>query len=327
MKRLLWIIPLVLVTVILAVILYVKFALPNVGPAPDISVEITPERLERGEYLANSVMGCIDCHSMRDMSKFSGPLNGTPYAGGGEEFTEELGAPGDFYAPNLTPHHLGDWTDGEIYRAMTAGVSKDRRALFPSMPSHLYGQASQEDIYSVIAYLRTLPAHEYDVPAPKPKFPFSLIMNTIPKKIEHKEVPSRENLVEYGEYMITIAACIDCHTPMEKGKFILEEAYSGGMEFILPTGIVRSANLTPDEETGIGAWDEETFIARFEAYSDSSFVPYTVDEGFNTIMPWTMYANMDTFDLKAMFAYLQSLAPIKKEINLFTPEEETTASK
>lgn len=321
MKRLFWIIPLVIVTIILAIISYLKFALPNVGPAPDLKVEITPERLERGEYLANTVMACIDCHSHRDMTKFSGPITGIPYAGGGEEFTEELGAPGDFYAPNLTPYHLGDWTDGEIYRALTAGVSKDGRALFPVMPYHLYGQASQEDIYSVIAYLRTLPSHESSVPEPKPKFPFSLILNTIPQKIEHGEIPDKSNIVQYGKYMATIAACIDCHTPMEKGKFIYEEAYSGGMEFKLPTGVVRSANITPDE-TGIGLWDEEIFVSRFTAYHDSLFTPFNVEQGFNTIMPWTMYAEMDTFDLKAIFAYLQTLQPIKKEVVLFTPEEE-----
>ena len=102
----------------------------------------------------------------------------------------------------------------------------------------------------------------------------------------------------------------------------MEEAYSGGMEFILPTGIVRSPNITPDEDTGIGAWDDQTFVARFKAYQDSLFIPYNVEEGFNTIMPWTMYAEMDSFDLKAIFAYLQTLDPIKKETELFTPKEE-----
>jgi mono/diheme cytochrome c family protein len=321
MKRLIWIIPLILFGIVMIFVLYLKFALPNVGPAPDIKVEITPERLERGEYLTNTVMACIDCHSQRDMTKFSGPITGVPFAGGGEEFTEELGAPGDFYAPNLTPYHLADWTDGEIYRALTAGVSKDGRALFPVMPYHLYGQGSREDIYSVIAYLRTLPSIENTVPVSKAKFPFSLIMNTIPKKTEHNEIPQKNDKTKYGEYMITIAGCVDCHTPMEKGKLIMEKAYSGGMEFKLPTGIVRSANITPDE-TGIGLWDEEIFVSRFTAYHDSLFTPFDVKQGFNTIMPWTVYAKMDTFDLQAIFAYLQSLDPIENQVELFTPAEE-----
>lgn len=156
MKRLIWIIPLILITGVVALFSYLKFMLPDAGPAPDITIEPTEERIERGEYLANAVMVCVDCHSMRDFTKYADPVTGARFAGGGEEFTKELGAPGDFYAPNLTPYNLKDWTDDEIYRAITAGVSKDGRALFPGMPYHLYGQASKEDIYAVIAYLRTL---------------------------------------------------------------------------------------------------------------------------------------------------------------------------
>ena len=321
MKRFLWIFSLIIVAGIIGLIFYLKVVLPNVGPAPDIKVEITPKRLERGKYLATSVMGCIDCHTRRDLSKYAGPITGTPFAGSTEEFTEETGMPGNFYPANLTPYYLGDWTDGEIYRAITAGVTKDGRSLFPVMPYHLFGQASREDIYSVIAYLRTLPSHESTVPKSKAKFPVNLLINTMPRKTEHKEIPDKNNKVAYGKYMITIAACIDCHTPMDKGQPIMEQAYAGGMEFILPNGIVRSANITPDEETGIGGWTEEIFVEYFKAYSNSTFTPYDVDKGFNTAMPWTMYANMDEYDLQAIFAYLKSLKPINKEVLKYTPNQ------
>ena len=191
--------------------------------------------------------------------------------------------------------------------------------MFPTKPAHLYGMASKEDIYSVIAYLRTLPSHDNTVPPPSPKFPFSLIMNTIPKKVENGTIPSKENIVEYGKYMITLAACIDCHTPMEKGKFNMDLAFSGNQEFILPTGIVRSSNITPDVTTGIGGWTEETFLARFKIYSDSSYVQLTINEGFNTIMPWTTYTKVEEYDLKAIFAYLKSLEPINQQVVKFSP--------
>jgi len=319
MKKLLWIVPLILIALILVFVGYIKFALPNVGAAPEITIEKTPQRLARGEYLATSVMACIDCHSLRDFTKFTGPLTGNPFAGGGEEFTKKQGAPGNFYAPNLTPFHLKDWTDGEIYRAITTGVSKDGRALFPAMPSHLYGQASQEDIYSVIAFLRTLPTVDNTVPKPEPEFPFSIIMNTIPKKIEHQNIPSLENIVEYGKYMTIISGCIECHTNMKNGQYIMEEAYAGNREFILPTGIVRTANITPDKSTGTGNWTEEMFVARFKMYTDSAFVLPQIKEGFNTVMPWTVYAKMDEFDLKAIYSYLKSLKPINKQVVKFTP--------
>jgi mono/diheme cytochrome c family protein len=320
MKKLFWIIPLIMLTLILIFVLYLKLALPNVGKAPEITIEMTPDRLARGEYLANSVMGCVDCHSQRDFTKFSGPLTGVPYAGGGEEFTVKQGAPGNFYAPNLTPFHLSDWTDGEIYRAITSGVSKDGRALFPSMPAHLYGKASLEDIYSVIAYLRTLKPFENSVPEADPNFPFSLIMNLIPKKADHRNMPDRGNLAEYGEYVITLAACIDCHTNMVKGQYVMEEAYAGNREFILPTGIVRTANITPHPVSGIGAWTEEMFIQRFKMYNDSAFTLPSINDGYNTIMPWTMYAGMDEIDLKAIYAYLKTIKPINKEVVKFTPK-------
>ncbi len=321
MKRLLWIIPSILIVLILAFVLYVKLALPNVGPAPDLKVEITPERLERGEYLATVLMSCVDCHSQRDFSKYAAPTTGVPFSGGGSEFTEETGAPGDFYAPNLTPYHLEEWTDGEIYRAITAGVSKDGRALFPSMPYHLYGQAPDEDIYSVIAYLRSLQPHESTVPDPSPKFPFSLIMNFIPQKQEPEETPDKNNIVAYGEYVTKLAACYDCHTPMEKGNYVDEKAYSGNMEFILPNGTLYSANITPDKETGIGEWTEEMFISLFRVYNaDSGYVHMDVGEGYNTVMPWTVYSKMDEYDLKAIYAYLMTLDPIKNETNIYKPK-------
>lgn len=319
MKRILWIISLIIVTGIVGIVIYLKFVLPNVGLAPDIKVKITPARLERGKYLANSVMGCVDCHSHRDFSKFAGPQTGVPFAGSTEEFTVETGLPGNFYPANLTPYYLGDWTDGEIYRAITAGVTKDGRSLFPVMPYNQFGQASREDVYSVIAYLRSLPAYENDIPKSEPKFPINLLINTMPHKSEHKEIPDTTNVVKYGEYMITIAACVDCHTPMEKGKPIMEKAYSGGMEFFLSNGIVRSANLTPDKETGIGNWTEETFVNRFKIYDDSTYIPQDVGDGFNTTMPWLMYANMDKYDLKAIYAYLHSLKPIKNQVVKYTP--------
>ncbi len=52
---------------------YIKMFMPNVGKAQDIKVDITPERVARGEYLANCVTLCMDCHSKRDWSIFTAP--------------------------------------------------------------------------------------------------------------------------------------------------------------------------------------------------------------------------------------------------------------
>lgn len=306
-----------LLVLLVVLALYVSFGVPNVGKAPDIKVELTPERIERGKYLAHSVMACVDCHSQRDFNQYAGPVTGEPFTGGLDEFTEDKGAPGNFYADNLTPYHLGNWTDGELYRAITMGVSKDGRPLFPIMPYLLYGKAAKEDIYSVIAYLRTLKPVEFDVPDSKANFPLNIIVKFMPKKAEHTPIPDKNNLVEYGKYIINAAACIDCHTPQEKGQFIEELSYAGNMEFILPKGIVRSANITPDKKTGIGNWTEEMFLARFQAIKDSAFAAQDVSN-FNTAMPWHVYKNMDEYDLKSIYAYLRTLEPIEHNVTKFT---------
>lgn len=59
---------------LIAFVGYMKFFLPEVGAAPYLEIQATSERVERGKYLANNVAVCMDCHSTRDWSLFSGPL-------------------------------------------------------------------------------------------------------------------------------------------------------------------------------------------------------------------------------------------------------------
>lgn len=313
---------LVIVLSITALLCYVKFALPNVGPAEDIKVEATPERIERGRYLANSVTVCMDCHSTRDWNKFSGPLVPGTLGKGGEEFNQKFGFPGQFFAKNITPAGIGNWTDGEVLRAVTSGVTKDGNAIFPVMPHAAYGRMDKEDVLSIIAYLRSLPAIAHEVPASVPDFPMNFIINTIPKKAEFSKRPDPSDQFAYGAYLFNAAACGDCHTKQDKGQPIAGMELAGGFEFPLFTGgIVRSANITPDPETGIGTWTEQQFVDRFKVFADSSYVPPTIGKGeFNTVMPWMMYAQMTNEDLKAIYAYLKTVKPIKNQVQRFSKE-------
>ena len=299
---------------------YVSFFLPNVGAPPELTVDITPERVERGEYLANHVVVCMDCHSQRDFSRFSGPLKEGTLGAGGEKFAEEFGFPGTFFSKNITPAKLSDWTDGEIYRAITTGVSKDGDAIFPVMPYKFYGHMDPEDVKDIIAYLRSIPAIENEVPQSKANFPFNLILNTIPSKAETAKKPDPSDRVAYGKYLTHIAGCVECHTPPnDKGQKIPGMELAGGWEMAVGGGkIVTTANLTPDEETGIGSWTEADFISRFKTYADSSYVNPEVAPGeFQTIMPWMMYAHMKTEDLSAIFAYLQTVPAVKNQVTKF----------
>ncbi|MCC5942502.1 MAG: cytochrome C [Balneolaceae bacterium] len=310
----------IFVVMIAVIVSYLSFFLPNVGPAPDITIELTEERVQRGEYLANYVMLCTDCHAVRDFNQFAGPLKPGTLGAGGELFDREnVGIPGSMVAPNLTPAALADWTDGEIFRAITSGVSKDGSALFPIMPYPNYSQLDKEDIYAVIAYLRTLEPVEFERPPSEYDFPVNLLINTMPMKPNMQTKPPKSDVINYGRYLVTAAACNDCHTRIERGEFV-GEPFAGGNTFVMQGGgVVTSANITP-HQTGIGNWTKEQFVTRFKMYADTSYVPHEVKPGqFQTIMPWIMYGGMDEEDLGAIYEYLRTLEPVDNLVEIFTP--------
>lgn len=311
----------ILMLVALGAFTYLKTGFPNVEPAPELSVEATPERIARGAYLANSVMGCLDCHAERDFSRFTAPVIPASQGGGGEHWGHHNGFAGELYAPNITPYGIGDWSDGEIYRAITQGVDKEGAALFPIMPYLNYGKLADEDIYAVIAYLRTLEPIENTVPERELDFPLNLIVATIPQVSEPMPAVHRENRELYGKYITTAAACQDCHTPQEQGQYVEELYMAGGFEFPMPNGVLcRSSNITPDKETGIGNWSEEQFLAKFKRHKAGRLANRLVKEGeFNTVMPWSYYAEMNEEDLKAIYHYLQSIPPVKHQVEKFEP--------
>jgi hypothetical protein len=325
MKKVLkWLTITVLIFILLigGLIGYVTLFLPNVGDAPDLKVEVTPERVKRGEYLANSVAVCMDCHSKRDWSQYSGPISDINTLGqGGEVFDQKLGFPGVFVARNITPYGLKTWTDGEIFRAITTGVNKDGKAMMPVMPYHYYGKADPEDIYSIIAYLRTLPEVKNDVQPSKPDFPFSVILHTIPHKAEPVKRPSESDTLAYGAYLVNMSGCVECHTKVDdKARLIAGTEYGGGREFNVPWGIIRTPNITP-HATGLGNWTREQFIGRFKMYADSNYrSPQLTMNDFNTFMPWTMYGKMSETDLAAIYTYLRTVKPLNNTVEKFTPK-------
>jgi mono/diheme cytochrome c family protein len=309
-----------LVLIVVLIVMYMVWFLPNI-PVQEITVESTPERIERGKYLANHVTVCVDCHSTRDWSRFSGPMIPGTDGKGGEIFDQKMGFPGHYQSPNITPFNLGAWSDAEIYRAITSGVSKDGHPLFPIMPYPAYGTLNTEDIYSIIAYIRSLPAIDYTAERSRPTFPMNVVLHMIPEAANPQDQPPMSDTLAYGEYVVRASGCIECHTPAEHGQIITDLAFSGGREFQMPDGsLLVSSNLTPDPETGIGNWTEAAFIFRFKMYDLSRYTPPVLQKGeMQSIMPWTMYAGMDTTDLAAMYKYLHNLKPVKNSIAKMKP--------
>ena len=310
------IILLIIVLLALAGGAYVNFALPNTGDAEDIKVKATAQRIERGEYLANHVAVCMDCHSKRDWNLYAGPMINGTLGSGGELFDENLGFPGKIYARNITPHALADWTDGEIIKAITTGESKNGNALFPLMAYPRFGKMDKEDILSIVSYLRSIAPSSNVVPETELNFPVNLINRTLPKQANFQKIPAEKDSVNYGAYLVNVAGCVDCHSKTDKGQVIAGTEFGGGMEFKFPDGTLTSPNITMHKTNGIGSWSKEAFVQRFKMYSDSTYQPEAVGLSVNnTPMPWSMYTRMKTKDLEAIYTYLNSLKPKDNKVD------------
>ena len=326
MARLLkWLFALVALVVVAAGLFvgYFFVRYPDVPAAETVTVPRTPERLARGEYLVEHVVGCVACHAERDFSKFSGPVVDGTKGKGGQRFGFGL-EPFVLYSKNITPAGVGDWTDGEVIRAMTAGVSRDGTPLFPLMPYPRYAQLSRDDVEAIVAYVRTLPS----VPSPAPparhlNFPLPLVVRTIPAAPSHPPRPPATDRIAYGRYMVNAAVCADCHTPIDgQGAPLPGKEFAGGTPFRPGgVGLVRSANLTPDAGTGLGTWTEAQFVDKFRAFRGVPARTLVGDERLqNSEMPWTSYAGMTDDDLRAIYAYLRSLPPVVNRVEKFPKE-------
>ena len=289
---------------------------PIIGPraraATNRKFEATPARLERGDYLVNSVMGCIGCHSDPDLGKPGAP----PVANrrGAGLIWAQTDTPW-LVAPNITSDKetgAGLWSDDTLARAIREGIGHDGRALFPIMPYPNFRTMSDEDLASVIVYIRTLAPVRNQLPATRIPFPLNFLIKNVPQPLTGAvAAPDQSTAVVRGAYLVRMGSCADCHTPQEKGEPIAGLDFAGGFVLKGPTGTVASANITPDH-SGISYYDESLFL-------------HAIHEGrvgartLNATMPWTFYSHMTDDDLKAVFAYLQTLKPIKHRVDNTVP--------
>lgn len=310
---------LTIVVLIIGGYIYFNLTYPVTQPATTVEIYPTQQRVDRGKYLVNHVTVCLPCHSHRNWSVFSGPVIPGTEGMGGQKFDENV--PGTIYAGNITPSGIGEWTNGEVLRAITTGVTKDNRVLFPVMPYPEYHQLGMEDLYSIISYIRTLKPIVHEVPQSTIDFPMNLIVKTIPPE-KYMPITSidKSNTTEYGKYLVAIAGCRNCHTPMDEGRFVEDLDFAGGTSFPVNGGFANSLNITPDIETGIGRWTKEDFLMRFKQY-DNKVINVKPGE-FNTPMPWTLYAGMTEQDLGAIYDYLKNVPPVHHKVEKFETKKE-----
>jgi hypothetical protein len=159
--------------------------------------------------------------------------------------------------------------------------------------------------------------------------------------------PTAEQLVQKGEYLVTIMGCNDCHSPkrmgphgpeiipelmlsgypsdrpiikadpsvIKKGLYLLNDDLTSAAG---PWGISFAGNLTSDP-TGIGNWTEENFK---RALKEGKFKGLPGSRTLLPPMPWTNFANIKDEDVKAMFAYLKSTNPVRNVVPAAIPPEE-----
>jgi len=306
--------------VVLGALAYILLRYPDAGPVPVVTVGSSPAMIGRGRYLVQHVAVCGSCHSERDWAKFSGPVIPGTEGRGGYCFDDSAGYPGKICAANITPAGIGRMSDGDILHAITTGVGRDQRSLFPVMPYRSYDQLSEDDLLSIVAYLRTLKPLPDAVPPTKLNFPMNIIVRLIPAPHTPHQAPDTSNTEAYGHYLVTAAGCITCHTQQNRGELVRGMEFAGGVAFRMPGGTVRSANITPDDQTGIGSWDRDLFVAKFEYYGEPDTSHLSIsDVGYNSMMPWTMYAGMTRHDIEAIYTYLRSLPSVHNEVTPFTP--------
>jgi len=301
---------------------YLALRKPAQRPASAEKVEATPERIARGAYLVKHVTVCFDCHAERTTA-YGGPVKPGREGAGGFIWNKDLGFPGTLAAANITPDQetgLGQWTDGEIMRAIREGVDREGNALFPLMPYGHYSVMSDEDAQSIVVYLRTLAPLHYERPAKALDVPLNFIEKFIPKPLAGPvSAPDRSNTVAYGYYLSKIGGCHECHTPKnDKGEPIPGKDLAGGWEMHGPGFRVVTANITPHPSTWMGKATKEEFIARFRAFA--SFTAASAPPapaGRNTLMPWITYSGMTDEDLGALYDYLKTVPPVENQVNPF----------
>jgi mono/diheme cytochrome c family protein len=273
--------------------------------------------IERGEYLANHVTVCIDCHSIRDTGRFSMPvIPGTEGGGAAFPFTKTEFVPGLVMPPNITPAALKDWTDEDYTKVITRGINKKGDTLFPIMPYHSYSKMTKSDVLAIVAYIKTLKPIERTTMPRKLEVPLSMFGPLPDGNLDNNKMPDPADKVAYGGYLVTIAACADCHTPMGPQGPDFSKIFSGGTVFENQLFKVVVGNITPDSATGIGAWSEEMFVNKFKNNASNEVLNLHPGRQ-NTFMPWSMYGKMKEDDLKAIYAFLRTVKPIGNKVEKF----------
>ncbi|MEO6239197.1 MAG: hypothetical protein ABIQ52_19560 [Vicinamibacterales bacterium] len=278
---------------------------PKVRPLTDRRFEPNDGRINRGRYLVTSGRApCAPCHSPWDTS--GGGLKPVP----GRELTGRNWAPDGVpfvTAMNLTPDPetgIGNLSDDQLARAIREGITRDGRAVFPIMPYTFFRSMPDEDLASIVVYLRSLPPVRNPLPASAIPFPINRLINGLPAPVEGPVTADLSTPEKRGAHIVEIAACSECHTPRDdRGNRPAGFEFAGGTATAYEgRNTVFSANITPGVN-GIPYYTEALFVEVMRTGKARG-------RQLDPMMPTTYYRNMTDQDLKDVFAHLKTLAPV-----------------
>ena len=272
-----------------ALVAYVKqfsprFAAEHPDPVPATrQVVASPESIQKGRAAYDS-LACGACHG-------DGGTGADAVAGG---MKDDWG--NDVYAPNLTEpwSFRGGRTAADVYLRLKTGINGT------PMPSFA-DTAKDEDLWHVANYVVSL--------ARKPVW--EMTADELKAHYASQAKRHAENPVERGRSLVATMACGHCHTPVDReGRWLPGLAFAGGVKFRLVVwGDVVSANLTSDNETGLGRYGDDDIKRAFTRgikHDGSRMLPFP--------MGWPAYAHLTPQDQDAIVAYLRTIPPVKNRI-------------
>ena len=283
-----------------------KYDAPKI---PDIKVEVTPERVATGAKIAS--VQCIFCHKSPD-----GKVSGKHVTDMPPEF-------GEIHSANITQskeHGIGNWTDGEIIYFLRTGVRKNGQFAPIYMPK--YPHLSDEDIKCIVAWLRSdqpaVQASESPTIKPSPsllvKFLCLVAWKPLPYPSNPIPQPDTTNIKEYGKYLVVGRYdCWTCHSADFKTlNFINPEKTAGYCQggntmYNLEGKKMFTANISPDEKTGIGSWTEDDFRSAMHESKSKS--------GKTLRYPMLPYTALTDQEVTAIWQYLRSIPKCCNEVN------------
>ncbi len=241
-----------------------EVAAPPADPPGHVgrTVTRTPARVRRGERIAQLL--CLQCHADRE-NRLTG-----------RRMTDVPKLFGKIYSANITQDKtvgIGGWSDVQLLFFLRTGQRRDG-SLAPAMPR--FPRMAEEDLLSVVAYLRSeaypVQPDPHEAPRTRYSLPVKLLGKAFFKPLPYPEaviaVPDSTDEVAFGRYLADdLIGCYGCHSADFKKLDPLHpersKGYYGGGNALLGDGweTVRSANLTFDEETGLARhYTRETFI-------------------------------------------------------------------